>query len=50
MDIRHTCADIVTGMLLVLFIGSSSGRGASARRADFDAAARLPLEDEGPEP
>ena len=36
---------IVTAVLLVLFIGGWIWAWRPARKADFDAAARLPLED-----
>ena len=45
MDI-NTFRGIVTGVLLVLFISLIVWAWSKSRRADFDAAARLPLEDE----
>jgi cytochrome c oxidase cbb3-type subunit IV len=45
MDI-NTFRGIVTGVLLVLFLALIGWAWSKARRADFDAAARLPLEDE----
>ena len=41
---------IVTGVLLVLFLVLIAWAWSKSRRADFDAAARLPLEDEEPTP
>jgi cytochrome c oxidase cbb3-type subunit 4 len=38
---------IVTGTLLVLFISLAIWAWSKARREQFDAAARLPLEEEG---
>jgi cytochrome c oxidase cbb3-type subunit IV len=49
MDI-NTFRGIVTGVLLVLFLWLIVWAWSKARRADFDAAARLPLDDEGPPP
>lgn len=37
---------IVTGILLVLFVGGWIWVWRPARKAEFDAAARLPLDDE----
>ena len=45
MDI-NTFRGILTGVLLVLFISLIAWAWSKRRRADFDAAARLPLEDE----
>ena len=45
-----TFRGIVTGVLLVLFIWLVVWAWSKRRRADFDAAARLPLEDEEPKP
>ena len=45
MDI-NTFRGIVTGVLLVLFISLVVWAWSKSRRADFDAAARLPLDDE----
>jgi cytochrome c oxidase cbb3-type subunit IV len=45
MDI-NTFRGIVTGVLLVLFISLIAWAWSKGRRADFEAAARLPLEDE----
>lgn len=36
---------LVTGMLLVLFVSLIAGAWSKSRREQFDAAARLPLED-----
>jgi len=47
MDI-NTFRGIVTAVLLVLFISLVVWAWSKRRRPDFDAAARLPLEDEGP--
>jgi len=49
MDI-DTFRGIVTGTLLVLFIWLVIWAWSKARRADFEAAARLPLDEEGPKP
>ena len=49
MDI-NTFRGIVTGTLLVLFIWLVVWAWSKARRADFEAAARLPLDEEGPTP
>jgi len=49
MDI-NTFRGIVTAVLLVLFISLVVWAWSKRRRPDFDAAARLPLEDEGPAP
>jgi cytochrome c oxidase cbb3-type subunit IV len=49
MDI-NTFRGIVTGTLLVLFIWLVIWAWSKARRADFEAAARLPLDEEGPKP
>lgn len=49
MDI-NTFRGIVTGALLLLFVCLIGWAWSKARRADFDAAARLPLEEEGPPP
>ena len=38
-------AGIVTGLLLVLFIGGWIGAWRPSRKAEFDAAARLPLKE-----
>ncbi len=46
MDI-NTFRGIVTGVLLVSFVWLTVWTWSRARRATFDAAARLPLEDEG---
>jgi cytochrome c oxidase cbb3-type subunit IV len=43
-----TFRGLVTGVLLVLFIWLVAWAWSKSRRADFDAAARLPLDDEGP--
>lgn len=40
---------VVTGVLLVLFLAGWSWAWSGRRRADFEAAARLPLTDELPE-
>jgi cytochrome c oxidase cbb3-type subunit 4 len=45
MDI-NTFRGIVTGVLLVLFVWLIAWAWSKARRADFEAAARLPLEEE----
>jgi cytochrome c oxidase cbb3-type subunit IV len=45
MDI-NTFRGIVTGVLLVLFISLIAWAWSKSRRADFEAAARLPLDDE----
>jgi cytochrome c oxidase cbb3-type subunit IV len=49
MDI-NTFRGIVTGVLLVLFISLVVWAWSKSRRADFEAAARLPLEEEEPKP
>ena len=49
MDI-DTFRGIVTGTLLVLFIWLVIWAWSKARRVDFEAAARLPLDEEGPKP
>jgi cytochrome c oxidase cbb3-type subunit 4 len=53
MDILPLTIDtfrgIVTGVLLVLFISLVAWAWSSRRKPEFDAAARLPLDDE-PEP
>ena len=41
-------AGIVTAILLVCFLGGSAWVFSKRRRAEFDAAARLPLEENGP--
>jgi cytochrome c oxidase cbb3-type subunit IV len=41
-----TVSGIVTAVLIVLFVGVSIWAYGKRRRASFDAAARLPLEDE----
>ena len=46
----NTFRGIVTGVLLVLFISLVVWAWSKSRRPDFDAAARLPLEDEEPTP
>jgi cytochrome c oxidase cbb3-type subunit 4 len=46
----NTFRGIVTGTLLVLFIWLVIWAWSKARRADFEAAARLPLDEEGPKP
>ena len=46
MDIG-TFRGIVTGLLLVLFVSLVVWAWGRARKPSFDAAARLPLEDEG---
>ena len=43
-----TFRGLVTGVLLVLFIWLVAWAWSKSRRADFEAAARLPLDDEGP--
>jgi cytochrome c oxidase cbb3-type subunit 4 len=43
-----TFRGVVTGVLLVLFIWLVAWAWSSSRRADFDAASRLPLDEEGP--
>ena len=43
-----TFRGIVTAVLLVLFIALIAWAWSKRRRADFEAAARLPLEDEEP--
>ena len=45
MDI-DTFRGVVTGVLLVLFLWLVAWAWSRARRKDFDAAARLPLEDD----
>ena len=45
MDI-NTFRGIVTGVLLVLFLSLVVWAWSKRRRADFEAAARLPLEEE----
>lgn len=45
MDI-DTFRGLVTGILLVSFIGLVAWAWSRARRADFDAAAQLPLEED----
>ena len=47
MDI-DTFRGVVTGVLLVLFIWLAVWAWGKGRRQTFEAAARLPLEDEGP--
>jgi cytochrome c oxidase cbb3-type subunit IV len=42
----NTFRGIVTGVLLVLFISLIVWAWSKSRRADFEAAARLPLDDE----
>jgi cytochrome c oxidase cbb3-type subunit IV len=49
MDI-NTFRGIVTGLLLVLFIWLIAWAWSKRRGPAFDAAARLPLEDEDPRP
>jgi cytochrome c oxidase cbb3-type subunit 4 len=49
MDIE-TFRGIVTGTLLVSFLWLAVWAWSKGRRATFDAAARLPLEDEGDAP
>ena len=44
MDI-NTFRGIVTGVLLVLFVSLIAWAWSKSRRADFEAAARLPLEE-----
>jgi len=46
----NTFRGIITGTLLVLFIWLVAWAWSKARRADFEAAARLPLDEEGPKP
>ena len=41
---------IITGVLLVLFIWLIGWAWSKSRKPMFDAAARMPLEDEGPAP
>ena len=41
---------IVTAVLLVLFIGAWIWAWSSRRKADFEAASRLPLDDDNPPP
>jgi len=41
-------AGIVTAILLVSFIAGTAWAYSSKRRADFEAAARLPLEENAP--
>ena len=43
-----TVSGIVTAILLVAFIGGWLWAWSSKRKASFDAAARLPLDDDGP--
>jgi len=45
-----TFRGIVTGTLLVLFIWLIAWAWSKARRADFEAAARVPLEEEDSKP
>ena len=45
-----TFRGIVTGALLVLFIWLIAWAWSKSRRADFDAAARVPLEEEDSRP
>ena len=45
-----TLSGIVTGVLLVLFIGVCVWAYSARRRAQYDAAARVPLEEDRPEP
>jgi len=45
-----TFRGIITGALLVLFVWLIAWAWSKARRADFEAAARVPLEDEDPKP
>jgi cytochrome c oxidase cbb3-type subunit 4 len=49
MDI-NTFRGIVTGVLLVLFVSLIAWAWSKARHKDFEAAARLPLDDEEPTP
>jgi cytochrome c oxidase cbb3-type subunit 4 len=42
-----TLSGIVTAILIVLFIGTWVWAWSSRRREQFDAAARLPLEEDG---
>ena len=48
MDI-NTFRGIVTGVLLLLFLWLIAWAWSKARKPDFEAAARLPLEEEGPQ-
>jgi cytochrome c oxidase cbb3-type subunit IV len=41
-----TLSGIVTGLLIVLFVGLVAWAWSSARRESFDASARLPLEED----
>lgn len=49
MDIG-TFRGVITGVLLVLFLWLVAWAWSKSRRADFEAAARLPLEEEDPRP
>lgn len=44
-----TLSGIVTAVLLLLFIGLTVWAYSAKRKASFDAAARLPLEEDKPE-
>jgi cytochrome c oxidase cbb3-type subunit 4 len=44
-----TLSGVVTAILIVLFVGVCIWAYSSRRKARFDAAARMPLEDDQPE-
>lgn len=45
-----TLSGLVTGALIVLFVGIWVSAWSARRRGTFDAAARMPLEEEEPSP
>lgn len=43
-----TASGVITGILILVFIGIIAWAYSSRRRRDFEEAARIPLEDENP--